>query len=142
MAAAVSAVLAGGVSSQTAGPDQARIIKNGLTPTASSGEPRGMTLVEEFAIDTGDNYLFDQGLAKFNGFDLDDRGFLYVLGDKKIGRFDTKGRFLKSFGSLGQGPGEFQTVTRVAGTDAGVALTDVSGQKIIVYDGEGPRFAK
>ncbi len=137
MAVAISAVLAGGVSSQTAGPDKARTIKNGLTPTASSGEPRGMTLIEEFAIDTRDNLLFDQGLAKFNGFDLDDRGFLYVLGDKKIGRFDAKGRLLKSFGSLGQGPGEFQTVARVAGTDAGVALTDVSGQKIIVYDGEG-----
>lgn len=134
---AVSAILAGPFSSQTVGPDKARTIKNGLTPAALSGEPRGMTLVKEFAIDTGDNLLFDQGLAKFKGFDLDDRGFLYVLGDKKIGQFDQEGRFLRSFGSLGQGPGEFQTVARVAGTDAGVALTDVSGQKIIVYDGEG-----
>ena len=99
--------------------------------------PSPLELKEVFSIDSGADISVARGMAKIQGFDIDEKRSLYVLGDRAIVQFDAKGRHLRSFGGLGQGPGEFLSVANIIGLADGVLVTDLGGQKIIIYSGEG-----
>lgn len=68
------------------------------------------------------------------GFDND--GFLY-LADKsvnKIYQFDKNGKYIKTFGRPGFGPGEFNSCESIALTDNELLVYDFRGSKIIHFD--------
>jgi hypothetical protein len=90
-----------------------------------------------FVLDAGTDLSASRGMAKIQGFDLDENRSLYVLGDRSIVQFDAAGRYLRSFGGIGQGPGEFQAVVNILGLADGVSLMDLGGQKLITFSGQG-----
>ncbi len=57
---------------------------------------------------------------------MDDEGFFYVLdrGDCRIVVYDPEGRYLRSFGGKGDGPGEFR----------GMDLLRLSGDELVIFD--------
>jgi hypothetical protein len=88
------------------------VVLNQLSPYPG-GKVRGMTLERLFSIDTESASVRDAGLPDIIGFDVDSQGRIFVLRTEKgeghfLFLFDDQGRFLKSFGRMGQGPGELQ----------------------------------
>lgn len=130
--------------------DVERIIENGVevvinqaNPHKIEGEPSSLHLDEIFAIDTEDDEIAKLGLTDIQGFDVDSEGNIYFFkptlgkGDL-IYKFDTSGKFLKSFGRKGQGPGEIQYALykKITAQDE-IFVVDTSGQKLIYYDQNG-----
>jgi DNA-binding beta-propeller fold protein YncE len=76
---------------------------------------------------------------------FDKAGNLYVsdgYGNSRVMKFDRTGRFLKSWGSHGNGPGEFDLPhTIVIDKDDRVYVGDRENQRIQVFDAEG-KFLK
>jgi DNA-binding beta-propeller fold protein YncE len=71
----------------------------------------------------------------------DSNGNIYVadgLGDARVAKFDKDGRFVKSWGSRGQEPGQFNMVHGIA-IDAqdNVYVADTGNQRIQVFDRDG-----
>ncbi len=89
-------------------------------------------LVVDMTIDT--NALPEEGqLGMAVDLTLDHQGNIYVLDAQAcdIKKFDRRGKFIKIIGRKGQGPGEFETPSRLA----------VSGEKLIVYDSGNARLS-
>ncbi len=87
------------------------VVLNGAKPYAVAGQPRALTLREEFRIDLEDPVLADAGLTDAVSIDVDSQGRIYLFRGggnpgRVIFRFDERGWFQKSFGTIGQGPGE------------------------------------
>ena len=87
------------------------VVVNGPALHVVPGQPRSLLLREEFRIDLEDAALAEAGLADASALDVDSRGRIYLFrnGGSKgrvIFRFDERGRLEKSFGTIGQGPGE------------------------------------
>jgi len=72
-------------------------------------------------------------------FDMDDRGYLYILDKDQLLKFSPEGKFVRNFYKKGQGPGElaspFQMVSFLCVRNS-VFVYDGVG-KIIQFDGEG-----
>jgi len=72
-------------------------------------------------------------------FDIDDRGYLYILDENQLLKFSPEGKFVRNFYKKGQGPGEiasnFQMVSFFSFRDE-LYVYDGRG-KIIQFDGEG-----
>lgn len=98
-------------------------------PTAWS-DSSGWRLVEDGALE-GDAGTPGE-LVNPRDFAVDERGFVYVADTKPevIKAFDDKGRFVRSFGREGAGPGEFR-----------VALHAVGGGRLIVHDPQNSRVS-
>ena len=74
------------------------------------------------------------------GFDSDAQGRLYVLddGNHRVQVFGPGGEFLRSFGSEGKGPGEFNLPQTLAANAQGeVAVYDVGNQRVSIFGPEG-----
>jgi hypothetical protein len=63
-------------------------------------------------------------------FDLDSRGFFYVLDGVQLLKFSPEGKFVRNFYKKGQGPGEIATRSQM------VSYFSL-GDEIYVYDGRG-----
>ena len=82
---------------------------------------------------------------KITGLCCDDEGNLYVAdsGWNKIFKFDPNGKFIKSFGREGQGPGEFiaqRNINPLAisfGNDRKVYVNDPGNRRISVFSKDG-----
>jgi len=91
--------------------------QNGVTIVENFGQPINndneeiFSLTEEMSLENrgGSDELF----SNVYDFDVDNEGNIYVLDRRApyIRIFDREGRFLRSFGKKGQGPGEFQVPT-------------------------------
>jgi hypothetical protein len=72
-------------------------------------------------------------------FDMDDRGFLYILDEDQLLQFSPDGKFVRNFYKKGQGPGElaspFQMVSFSCVRNSVFVYDGVN--KIIQFDGEG-----
>jgi hypothetical protein len=89
------------------------VVVNGPKPVAVKGQPSGLTLREEFRIDLEEDKIAALGLGDISRVDLDSKGRIFVAQAGWPGKtvdliyvFDAGGRFLRSFGRIGQGPGE------------------------------------
>jgi hypothetical protein len=72
-------------------------------------------------------------------FDMDDRGFLYILDEDQLLKFSPEGKFVRNFYKKGQGPGEIASDDGMRGFFCirnSVFVYDGDG-KIIQFDGEG-----
>jgi DNA-binding beta-propeller fold protein YncE len=71
----------------------------------------------------------------------DTAGNIYVAdgyGNARIAKFDKNGRFIKSWGSKGSDPGQFNTVRGIAVDAQGsVYVADAGNKRIQVFDGDG-----
>ncbi|MFH1933534.1 MAG: 6-bladed beta-propeller [Pseudomonadota bacterium] len=93
---------------------------------SKSSDKTELVLSTEFVISNAgntDEYLFVSPVD----LDIDRNGNIYVLdsGDCKIKVFDSNGNYTFSFGSKGQGPGEFQS-------PASINITE--SNEVMVYD--------
>jgi hypothetical protein len=79
------------------------VVNNHLEPYKISGEPAGLRLEEEFAIDPEREDLARLGLMEIRSFDVDSKGNVYLFQAPKtqaklVLQFDRQGNFLRSFG--------------------------------------------
>ena len=91
---------------------EAEIVANQMEPQKIKNIPSTIKLTKEFIIDPEKMEKIE--IVAFGALAVDDDGNIYVYDPKlvKIIVFNNKGNFKKSFGRKGQGPGEFQFVTK------------------------------
>ena len=145
---ALASLFIAACSSRIEGPK--RIVENGIEvvvndtgPYLVKGEPHALSLHEEFRIDTESDALSVAGLSDIAAVDADSRGRIYVCQrakgrDPLIFQFDNRGNFLKSFGRIGQGPGEIQSpyYLRITAKDE-IPIFDRSADRLIFLDPDG-----
>ena len=118
------------------------IIQNHLVPYVVPNEPTDFKLEEELIIDFGSSEIGEMGLAKATDFIVDEKGFIYFMQVWKKGdtifKFGPDGRFLKSWGQKGQGPGELQFIIGACLTASGhLIVSDHTSMKLIWFSDDG-----
>lgn len=123
--------------------DGVETVENGPGIYAVEGEPRALSLREEFRIDLEDESLGAAGLTDIDNLDVDSRGGIFIYrrhatSGNTVFRFDSRGRFERSFCSVGQGPGEVQNprFMRITSQDE-IPVVDLNGRKVLFFDAEG-----
>lgn len=93
-----------------------------------------LIIIDSIGVDFGDsNYVFGQILPI--GFTSTGNIFVGDAHKMKISLFTPEGKFIRSGGNSGEGPGEFVDLTCISPTyDGGIAVCDRSCGKIIFYD--------
>jgi DNA-binding beta-propeller fold protein YncE len=73
------------------------------------------------------------------GVCFDGKGFIYAVdgGNYRVQKFDTSGRFVLSFGKMGDYESELANPTDIAVLGENVYVTDTSNKKIVVFDHYG-----
>lgn len=115
---------------------------NGLTIVNNPNEPLYGELVFDLEEDMSignvqsENYIF----SIIHDIEIDKDGNIYVLEASRMPRiqkFDPTGKFLCTFGRIGQGPGEFQSPRQILIDDKKslVAVKDI--WKLLVFDKDG-----
>lgn len=65
-------------------------------------------------------------------------GRVALVGLKEVSEFDSGGRYVRTIGRLGGGPGEYRQVMALAYDDAaGLTLYDLSGRRLVRFDSSG-----
>ena len=97
-----------------------------------------LELEEDLSIGTekDENYLF----YRIRDVDVDAHGFIYVLdsGNNRIQVFDNMGKYLRTIGKEGQGPGELNSPVclQIDEETGHIYVTDRS-KRIVIFDKEG-----
>jgi len=122
--------------------DGVEVVINHREPYELKGESSTLTLEEELIIDTEREDLAEVGIGEFPAFDVDSSGNIYLWTQRSpenfIFKFDKNGNFLKSFGRVGQGPGEMQFVVGVSiNRDDEIMITESRRSKLITLDTDG-----
>lgn len=119
--------------------DDVTIIHNPKKPGQVPGAPKALSLEEDLriGIEEGDeDYMF----ANLRSVQVDDEENIYVLDAKyiKVKVYDKSGKHIRSFGKIGQGPGEFGWPARmVMRTDGKIAILDSRNRRFSYYSREG-----
>ena len=126
--------------------DGVEVVLNRFEPYDIKGEPSTFSLVKEFAIDTENDAIAELGLTDIGYyFDVDPEGNIYVAGyentEGMIFKFDREGKFVRSFGPKGRGPGELQGRNYVSlyltvDRSGNIAVSDF-GNKLVVFGRDG-----
>jgi hypothetical protein len=134
------------------GPKQAdveRIIEDGVEVVINHLEPykigniSSFSLEEALKIDTEDDEIANLGIPDIFGFDVNSFGEIYILRNIQgegdfVFKFDSNGKFIKSFGPQGQGPGEFQNPHHIAIDHRdNILIYDLGPQILHKYDKDG-----
>ncbi|MGQ9672897.1 MAG: 6-bladed beta-propeller [Candidatus Aminicenantales bacterium] len=101
------------------------VVTNGKKPSPQPGQPAAWQLVEELTLGLSENP--DEAFSEASTFIVDKGGNILVLDskEKKIKVFDSVGKFLRTIGKPGQGPGEIEM-------PAGIQMT--AGGELMVED--------
>ncbi|MGB2907637.1 MAG: 6-bladed beta-propeller [Candidatus Aminicenantaceae bacterium] len=115
------------------------IVRNPLTPLNLG---RLIALREQVVLKEADESLVRRGLSRIRDFAVDTAGNVFLLTqlveDDFVFKFDTSGRFIKSFVRKGQGPGELQVAQRLQiNARDELTLRDPSRNKLLVCDTDG-----
>jgi hypothetical protein len=114
------------------------VILNHLEPYRLENQPVSFVLEEEFVIDFEREDLAELGIGSVRGFDVDRDGSIFCLSRFEIFKFDSRGRFLKKFGTRGQGPGEYTNPGAGRITESNdISLYDGGNHKFLLFDSEG-----
>ncbi len=101
------------------------------------GSEEGWEMVEEMRFGTGnDSILF----ASIISLDVDTQGRLYVLDSytQQIHIFDSSGALVRTVGSKGSGPGEFENATAVDVSEVGeIWVMEMQLGKLTILDADG-----
>jgi hypothetical protein len=91
--------------------DGVEVVINHVEPYSLPGVPSTLKLEENFSIDTEKEEIAKTGITSIESFCLDRDGNIYFMmrdtSENFIYKFDAAGKYVKSFGRKGQGPGEF-----------------------------------
>lgn len=115
------------------------IISNPKTPRPENGIPIRIVFTEELSIgvkEGDENYMFGNDVI----FNTDDKGNFYVTDwdRRRILKFDSGGNFLLKFGKKGQGPGDFQNISKVRFNPGGdLYVVDIVSRRISFFDPKG-----
>lgn len=116
-----------------------QVVYNPKDPTPPPGGPSSVVLKQDLVIGhqtENKEYMF----FDLRSIQVDDKENMYVLDWKeiKIKVFDKNGKFLKSFGKRGQGPGEMSMPIRMEITPENVlVIDDLGNTKLILYSHDG-----
>ena len=123
-------------------------IKNGVKVIKNPNEPLygeiTFELEEDLSIGNEDdeNYLF----YRLRDIQVDTDGNIYVLdsGNRRLQVFDKEGKYLRTIGKRGQGPGEFNAPTCLQLDDktGNIFVTDNTRRKIIIFEKQGKYIDK
>jgi hypothetical protein len=119
-----------------------QVVFNPKNPAPPKGEPTKLVLKEEFSL--GEGKKEEEIFSEISSIAVDDEGNIYLLDRKenKILVFDKKGKYLRSFGKKGQGPGEMSGPVGIHLTPAKELLVEDSlNQRFIFFSLDG-KFLK
>lgn len=115
----------------------------GIEIISNPSDPKkGLTtynLVDDLSIglsDGGDNYLFN----RISDIDVDDDGNIYVVdsGNIRIQVYDSRGKYIRTIGSKGQGPGEFNFLEQIdLDLNGKISTFDVNSRRISIFSTNG-----
>jgi hypothetical protein len=113
--------------------DGVTVVSNGKKPNLVKGQPSKVILTEELSVGGGADP--DQSFSQVSAFVVDDEGTLFALDfkDQKIKIFDRAGKYLRSIGKPGQGPGEL-------GMASGIQIT--ADNTLVIEDATNRRLAQ
>ena len=112
-----------------------KVVKNPAEPVY--GEIL-LDLEEDLSIgrEDDDNYVFYGGIS----IDVDDQGNIYVLegGNCRLQKFDLTGQYLQTIGKKGQGPGEFESPSRLfLDKENNIYISERRKRKIHLFNSKG-----
>jgi hypothetical protein len=115
-----------------------QVVRNSRKPVRIPGSPTRLILAEELTIGRGadENTRF----SELRSVQADSEGRIYALDgrDCLIKVFDPDGRFLRTIGKKGQGPGELSAPSRIILTSADeVAALDVGNRRLSFFKNDG-----
>jgi len=122
--------------------DGVEVVLNHLEPYRIGGQ-NSLTLEVILNIDTEDDEIANLGIPDIFGFDVNSFGEIYILRNIQgegdfVFKFDANGKFIKSFGPQGQGPGEFQNPHHIAIDNRdNILIYDLGPQILHKYDKNG-----
>jgi hypothetical protein len=123
--------------------DGIEVVLNHLDPYLINGKSISFRLEEELRIDLTDKELIEVGIVAPREAETDSRGNIYILDRYRssqffISKFDRTGRFIRSIGRFGQGPGEIQSVGSF-GIDPQdhIWVSCPFDKRIVIYNDEG-----
>ncbi|MDH4271509.1 MAG: 6-bladed beta-propeller [Candidatus Aminicenantes bacterium] len=113
--------------------DGVTVVSNAKKPNPTKGQPSKVVLTEELTIGGGADP--DKSFSQVSTFVVDDEGTIFALDfkDQKIKVFDRAGKYIRSIGKPGQGPGEL-------GMASGIQLT--ADGTLVVEDATNRRLAQ
>ena len=123
------------------------IVLNRAEPVRFKGEPSTLTLEKVFAVDTEDDATAALGVTDIYHFDVDKAGNILVLvpptGPRNcVYKLSPDGKFLASFGLLGQGPNEMEYPSGIQALDDGeIWVFESPKNKVHVFDAGGKPVA-
>ncbi|RPI74751.1 MAG: 6-bladed beta-propeller [Desulfobacteraceae bacterium] len=115
------------------------VILNHHKPYQLPNEKSSFSLKEWFSINPENKDIQNIGLFAFDRFIVDSQSNIYILdskpSDNHILKFDKEGRFVRSFGRKGQGPGEIQYI-RYCSINAKdeLGILDDRNQKYLIFN--------
>ena len=116
---------------------------NGIRVTRNTGEPADSTLAitvkEAAVIEMTNEEEPEKTIRQLTSIDVDSEGNIYILDASKarISKFDSSGSFIESFGTSGQGPGEFQRPQHLIISSDTIIVSDFGTWKLVKFDLEG-----
>ena len=122
--------------------DGVEVVINHLEPY-QTGNISSFNLEEIFKIDTEEDEIVNLGIADILGFEVGSEGEIFILRAYKgegdfIFKFDSSGKFVKSFGPQGEGPGEFRNPRHIAlDREDNIVIIDFGRAILLKYDKDG-----
>ena len=115
--------------------------EDGVPLALNSGPPRWEEELFEYqlVLTLKEDEREESLINSAGGFALGDDGRFYVAdgGDDRIAVFDSEGRYERSIGRAGQGPGEFRTVSIPKVRDGVVTVQDALGRRVSRFRTDG-----
>lgn len=100
-----------------------------------------ITLKELFTIQSADENNLDstRRIVNIGAVDVDTKGNIFVLDSRaaSVKKFDKSGKFIKSFGRIGTGPGESSFSWTMVILSDSVIIDDYNAFKMVKYDNDG-----
>lgn len=116
-----------------------QVVYNPKNPVSIPGVPTSIQVRQDLCIGDEEG-IEDFIFSQIRSVQVDEEGNIYVLDSKEvcIKVFDKNGKHIRTFGKMGQGPGEIQSPSRmylVAGKE--ILIYDVGNSRLSYYSPEG-----
>lgn len=118
--------------------DGIEVIVNPKKPNPPKGIPSRLVLTEDFSVGWSDN--LDEAFSEITALAVSDAGSLYAVDMKEnnVKVFDSLGKYIRTIGSKGQGPGELNMPVNVLITvDGELMVEDIMNRRLAFFDLEG-----
>ena len=114
------------------------VVENGKKPVTVKGCLSEVHFVRELTV--GESEDPDRAFSQLAGFTVTDDGQIFALDmkEKKVKIFDSQGKFIRSFGKEGQGPGELSMPSGISVTPKGeIMIEDAMNRRLSYFSAQG-----